>query len=175
VLTDRSSRRTPFSRDGPRQELGSEGSRIKLVAQNPDVENLFRQQGQSRRAGVAGIVPKPVPIHSMLKPADGTVIHRGADQVDDSAVGFAIEPQGLFHVLQNIRSLPELQAHPKLGASWEGLALEHILRVLRAEPGEAFYWSTHGGAELDLMLVRGGRRWGFALSPLRRGLCALCA
>ena len=53
--------------------------------------------------------------------------------------------------------------YPKLGASWEGLALEHILRVLRAEPGEAFYWSTHGGAELDLMLVRGGRRWGFEL------------
>lgn len=72
-----------------------------------------------------------------------------------------LRDSGLFHALQNIRSLPELQTHPKLGASWEGLALEHILRVLRAEPGEAFYWSTHGGAELDLMLVRGGRRWGF--------------
>ena len=68
---------------------------------------------------------------------------------------------GLFHALQNIRTVPELQGHPKLGASWEGLALEHTLRVLRAEPGESFYWSTHGGAELDLMLVRGGRRWGF--------------
>jgi hypothetical protein len=44
----------------------------------------------------------------------------------------------------------ERQAHPKLGASWEGFALEHVLRVLRAEPGEAFYWGTHGGAELDL-------------------------
>jgi predicted AAA+ superfamily ATPase len=72
-----------------------------------------------------------------------------------------LRDSGLFHALQNIRSLPELQSHPKLGASWEGLALEHILRVLRAEPGEAFYWSTHGGAELDLMLVRGGRRLGF--------------
>ena len=41
------------------------------------------------------------------------------------------------------------------------MALEHVLRVLRTEPGEAFYWGTHGGAELDLMLVRGGRRWGF--------------
>ncbi len=72
-----------------------------------------------------------------------------------------LRDSGLFHALQNIRSLPELQVHPKLGASWEGLALEHTLRVLRAEPGEAFYWSTHGGAEVDLMLVRGGRRWGF--------------
>ena len=66
-----------------------------------------------------------------------------------------LRDSGLFHGLQNIRSMPELQAHPKLGASWEGLALEHVLRVLRAEPGEAFYWGTHGGAELDLMLVRG--------------------
>jgi hypothetical protein len=41
------------------------------------------------------------------------------------------------------------------------LALEHVLRVLRVEPGEAFHWGTHGGAEVDLMLVRGGRRWGF--------------
>jgi hypothetical protein len=72
-----------------------------------------------------------------------------------------LRDSGLFHALQTIRSLPELQAHPKLGASWEGMALEHLLRVLRVEPGEAFYWSTHGGAELDLMLLRGGLRWGF--------------
>ena len=74
-----------------------------------------------------------------------------------------LRDSGLFHVLQGIRSVPELQAHPKLGASWEGLALEHVLRVLRVEPGEAFHWGTHGGAELDLMLVRGGQRWGFEL------------
>ena len=39
--------------------------------------------------------------------------------------------------------------------------MEHVLRVLRVEPGEAFFWNTHGGAELGLMVVRGGRRWGF--------------
>jgi hypothetical protein len=70
---------------------------------------------------------------------------------------------GLFHALLGIRSLSELQAHPKLGASWKGLALEHVLRVLRVEPGEAFHWGTHGGAELDLLLVGGGRRWGVEL------------
>jgi predicted AAA+ superfamily ATPase len=72
-----------------------------------------------------------------------------------------LRDSGLFHALQRISSLSELQAHPKLGASWEGLALEHVLRVLRVEPGEAFHWGTHGGAELDLLLVRGGQRWGF--------------
>jgi hypothetical protein len=74
-----------------------------------------------------------------------------------------LRDSGLFHALQRIGTLSELQAHPKLGASWEGLALEHVLRVLRVEPGEAFHWSTHGGAELDLLLVRGGQRWGFEL------------
>ena len=72
-----------------------------------------------------------------------------------------LRDSGLFHALQRIQTLADLQAHPKLGASWEGLALEHVLRVTGAEPGEAFHWGTHGGAELDLLLVRGTRRWGF--------------
>jgi hypothetical protein len=71
-----------------------------------------------------------------------------------------LRDSGLFHALQGIHSLRDLQAHPRLGASWEGLALEHVLRVLRVEPGEAFFWSTHAGAELDLLLVRDGRRLG---------------
>ena len=72
-----------------------------------------------------------------------------------------LRDSGLFHALQSIRSRHELLSHPKLGSSWEGFALEHVLRVLRAEPGEAFYWRTQGGAELDLMIQRGGRRFGF--------------
>jgi len=74
-----------------------------------------------------------------------------------------LRDSGLFHALQRIGTLSELQGHPKLGASWEGLALEQLLRVLRVEPGEAFHWSTHGGAALDVLLVRGGQRWGFEL------------
>ena len=68
---------------------------------------------------------------------------------------------GLFHALMNIRNMAELQGHPKLGASWEGMVIEQMLRILRIEPGEAFHWGTHGGAELDLMVLRGGRRLGF--------------
>jgi predicted AAA+ superfamily ATPase len=74
-----------------------------------------------------------------------------------------LRDSGIFHTLQNIRSFDELQAHPKLGASWEGLALEHILRFHRVQPGEAFFWGTHAGAELDLLVVRGDRRFGFEL------------
>ncbi len=72
-----------------------------------------------------------------------------------------LRDSGVFHALMNLRTLAELQAHPKLGASWEGLALEHVLRVFRVSADEAFCWATHAGAELDLLLVRGGRRWGF--------------
>lgn len=72
-----------------------------------------------------------------------------------------LRDSGLFHALQRIGSFRDLQAHPKLGASWEGFALEHVLRVLRVPPAEAFHWSTHAGAEVDLLVVRGDRRWGF--------------
>jgi uncharacterized protein len=72
-----------------------------------------------------------------------------------------LRDSGVFHALQNVHLMRELQAHPKLGASWEGLALEHVMHFLRVEPGEAFYWSTHAGAELDLVLVRSNQRWGF--------------
>ncbi|MFT3801885.1 MAG: DUF4143 domain-containing protein [Burkholderiaceae bacterium] len=53
---------------------------------------------------------------------------------------------------------PGLRVHPRSGASWEGFALEQVLRL--SQPDEAWFWATHGGAELDLMMVRGGRRIG---------------
>jgi predicted AAA+ superfamily ATPase len=72
-----------------------------------------------------------------------------------------IRDSGLFHALMNLETLAELEAHPKLGASWEGFALEQVLRVIRFPADQAFYWATHGGAELDLFIIRGGKRYGF--------------
>lgn len=68
---------------------------------------------------------------------------------------------GLLHTLLGIETLEELMGHPKVGASWEGLALEEIARRLGAAPDQRWFWATHGGAELDLLIVRGGRRLGF--------------
>ena len=65
---------------------------------------------------------------------------------------------GLLHLLLGIRTERELLLHPRSGASWEGFALEEVLRCFR--PDEAFFWATHSGAELDLLLLRGGRRIG---------------
>lgn len=70
-----------------------------------------------------------------------------------------VRDSGLLHSLLDISGLPALQAHPKLGASWEGFVIEQIL----AWAGErnAWFWGTHAGAELDLMVSAKGRRWGF--------------
>jgi len=53
--------------------------------------------------------------------------------------------------------------HPRLGASWEGFALEEIVRWRGAGEGEAFFWAVHARAELDLLIVKHGRRHGYEI------------
>ena len=65
---------------------------------------------------------------------------------------------GLLHQLLGIRTGAELLSHPKCGASWEGFAIDEAIRAVR--PDEAYFWGTHNGAELDLLLVKDGRRYG---------------
>jgi len=70
-----------------------------------------------------------------------------------------VRDSGMLHYLLGISSLSALRSHPRLGASWEGFALEQTLGLL----GEtnAYFWSTQRGAELDLLLLSGGKRYGF--------------
>lgn len=65
---------------------------------------------------------------------------------------------GLLHFLLDIRTPAQLATHPRVGASWEGFALEQVLRMAR--PQQAYFWGTHQGAELDLLLLQGDRRIG---------------
>ncbi len=65
---------------------------------------------------------------------------------------------GILHYLLGIRSSLDLQTHPKSGASWEGYAIEEVIRAIA--PDESYYWATHNGAELDLMLLKNGRKIG---------------
>ena len=65
---------------------------------------------------------------------------------------------GLLHQLLGIRSELDLLTHPKSGASWEGYVIEEALRI--ADPDEAYFWATHNGAELDLLLFKDGKRFG---------------
>lgn len=68
---------------------------------------------------------------------------------------------GLLHALLQIGTHADLLGHPKVGASWEGTMLQQAVAHVGANPEERFFWGTHAGAELDLLLVRGKRRLGF--------------
>ena len=70
---------------------------------------------------------------------------------------------GLLHALLNLRSIRELEGHPKVGASWEGFVLEQVIQQLGARTEECFFWATHSSAELDLLVVRGQKRLGFEI------------
>jgi len=70
-----------------------------------------------------------------------------------------LRDSGLLHSLLGLPDRHTLLGHARLGASWEGFAVEQILRVF--EPCEAFFWATHSGAEIDLFLIHKGQRLGF--------------
>lgn len=72
-----------------------------------------------------------------------------------------LRDSGVLHSLLSIRSPRELAVHPKVGASWEGFALETVLRILGTRSEEAFFWATQAAAELDLLVFPGGKRIGF--------------
>jgi hypothetical protein len=69
-----------------------------------------------------------------------------------------VRDSGLLHALFNLGTLEAVLAHPKAGSSWEGFLLEEVLKAAR--PDEAYFWGTHQGAELDLLMMKGSRRVG---------------
>jgi predicted AAA+ superfamily ATPase len=75
-----------------------------------------------------------------------------------------IRDSGILHTFLEIESMTDLQRHPKIGASWEGLMLEAVIHQLGASAAQCYFWATHTGAELDLLVVRGGRRYGFEIT-----------
>ena len=72
-----------------------------------------------------------------------------------------IADSGFLHTLLGVETARDLGGHPKVGASWEGFALEQVVRQLKAHPEECHFWSVHGGPELDLLVARGRRRRGY--------------
>jgi hypothetical protein len=67
---------------------------------------------------------------------------------------------GLLHALLGLHDLGSLRGHPKVGASWEGFVIEQVVGALSllGNPPRPFFWRTHGGAEVDLILESGARR-----------------
>lgn len=65
---------------------------------------------------------------------------------------------GLLHAMLGVRQLPQLLAHPLSGASWEGFVLGQVLCI--AQPDQAYFWATHQGAEIDLLMFKDQQRIG---------------
>ncbi|RMF21701.1 MAG: ATP-binding protein, partial [Deltaproteobacteria bacterium] len=74
-----------------------------------------------------------------------------------------IRDSGLLHYFFDIVTLEDLDRHPKLGASWEGFMLEAVIQQLGARPEQCYFWATHTGAELDLLIVAGSCKYGFEI------------
>ncbi len=72
-----------------------------------------------------------------------------------------IADSGILHALLGLTGRTDVTSHPKVGASWEGFVVQQIVQLLRAPSQQCFHWSTHTGAELDLLVLDGSRRHGF--------------
>lgn len=72
-----------------------------------------------------------------------------------------LRDSGILHALLGLRTLDDLMSHPKAGASWEGFAIEEA--IARNPGATPLFFATHGGAEVDLVLVNGARRTGFEM------------
>ncbi len=68
---------------------------------------------------------------------------------------------GILHALLGVETLHQLHGHPKVGASWEGFVISQLVSRFELHRNEVYFWATHGGAEIDLMVMRRGRRIGF--------------
>ena len=95
----------------------------------------------------------------MMRPLAPWYENIGKRQVKSPKVYF--RDSGLFHTLLNIESKTQLMSHPKLGCSWEGLALEEVIRYLKVENEDCYFWATQSGAELDLLITKDGTKKGF--------------
>jgi predicted AAA+ superfamily ATPase len=71
-----------------------------------------------------------------------------------------VSDSGLLHALLDLPDRAAVESHPQLGASWEGFVLNQLAALSATRPEQRFFWATHAGAELDLLIVRGAERVG---------------
>ena len=74
-----------------------------------------------------------------------------------------IRDSGLLHRLLGLTTRAELERHPKIGASWEGFIIENLIRALGVDDRQCYFWATHSGAEIDLVVQQGARLRGFEI------------
>lgn len=72
-----------------------------------------------------------------------------------------LRDSGILHALLNVPDKNDLLLNPRIGASWEGFALESVIQYLKVDPYDCYFWAVHNSAELDLLIVQGSHRLGF--------------
>lgn len=83
----------------------------------------------------------------------------GKRQVKSPKIYF--RDSGILHALVGIPNQDQLDVYPKLGSFWEGFALEEVISIYQATPEECYFWATQSGAELDLLIIKNGKKIGF--------------
>jgi hypothetical protein len=83
----------------------------------------------------------------------------GKRQIKSQKIYFC--DSGILHYLLGVNTFEGIESHPKKGASWEGFIIDALLK--RRPDADAYFWGTHNGAELDLMLIERGRRTGYEI------------
>ncbi len=91
-----------------------------------------------------------------LKPWHENISKR---QVKQSKIYF--RDSGIYHYFSGIMNHENLSSTPKIGASWEGFALEETIRLLNVDTEDCYFWATHQGSELDLLITKYGKKIGF--------------
>ena len=68
---------------------------------------------------------------------------------------------GLLHYVLGINNYVDIFTHPKAGSSWEGFALEEVIKYYQADSKDCYFWASHNNAELDLLILNNGKKMGF--------------
>ncbi|MCH9633618.1 MAG: hypothetical protein S4CHLAM7_03490 [Chlamydiae bacterium] len=125
--------------------------------------NIFNASEMGRSLGISGpTIRRYIDLLSgtfMIRQLQPWFENISKRQVKSPKIYF--RDSGIFHSLLGIYKEEEIRRHPKLGASWEGFAMEAIIRSHQANPEECFFWAVHEQAEIDLLLFVDGKRFGF--------------
>jgi len=159
--------RENFIRTFLERDLGELGFSLSSVAMRRFWTMLAHDNGQlwnsSRLGRSLGLSDKTV--RSRVDLLAGTFMvrqlepwHENLRKRQVKAPKIYVRDSGVLHALLGLESMKQLLGHPGLGASWEGFALEQTLRV--TGDNKAYFWATHQGAELDLLMFKGRQRVG---------------
>jgi len=162
--------REGFIRTFLERDIPQLGINIPAVAMRRFWTMLAHYHGQTWNASALGrsMGLSDKTIRSYLDILTGTFMVRqlqpwienpGKRQVKSPKIYF--RDSGLLHSLLDITDRNGLFGHPKVGASWEGYAMEQILQTVR--PAQAYFWATHNGAEIDLLFFYQGKKYGFEI------------